>query len=88
MPHVHEHTQSTLTYLGVELHVLSLLVAHHNGVVQVHVEDGNHLVLRRLEQCVLDVAVHDVQDLTLGSLIPVGMGAATAVLQLLIIKRP
>ena len=46
--------------LHVELHVLGLLLADHDGVVQVEVDQGLDLLLRRLEKRVPDVAVDDV----------------------------
>ena len=41
--------------LGVELHVVGLLLADHDGVDQVEVHQRHHLAVRRLEERVLDV---------------------------------
>ena len=43
-----------------------LLLAHHDGVPQVEVDDGDHFVLGRLEEGVLDVLEHDVHVAALG----------------------
>ena len=47
-------------HLAVKLDVGYLLVAHHDGVLQVHVQNSDELVLAGLVDQVLDVAKQDV----------------------------
>mmetsp|Transcript_23965 Transcript_23965/g.71140 ORF Transcript_23965/g.71140 Transcript_23965/m.71140 type:complete len:247 (-) Transcript_23965:149-889(-) len=60
--------------LGVELDILCLLVPQHDWVDEVEVQDGDHLVLRGLEERMLDVAVHDVDLLLLGRAVAEAVG--------------
>ena len=50
-------------HLGVELHVVGFFSSDHDRVVQVEVHQRDHLALGRLQESVLDVAVHHVDRL-------------------------
>mmetsp|Transcript_26525 Transcript_26525/g.71059 ORF Transcript_26525/g.71059 Transcript_26525/m.71059 type:complete len:307 (-) Transcript_26525:1785-2705(-) len=57
--------------LGEKLNVLRLLLAHHDRVLEVKVDDDHDLALARLEEGVLDVCIHDVHNV-------VGLGGREA----------
>jgi hypothetical protein len=40
---------------GVKLHVLRLLLAHHDTIAEMEVNQHDHLVVRGLEESMLDV---------------------------------
>uniref|UniRef100_A0A7C9E913 Uncharacterized protein n=1 Tax=Opuntia streptacantha TaxID=393608 RepID=A0A7C9E913_OPUST len=50
-------------HFNVELHILGLLVTHHNVIMKVKVKKGNHLIFRRLEECMFDIAKHNINTL-------------------------
>ena len=54
-----------MTYLGEELDVVRLLLADHDRVLEVDVDDDRDLALARLEERVAHVRVHDVDRLAL-----------------------
>lgn len=55
--------ETLLGGFSVELHVLGLLLADHDGIDQVDVDDDDEFVLARLEEEVLDVAEQNVDSL-------------------------
>ena len=54
------HCSSVCHDFRVDLHVLHFLLAHHDGVLEMEVQQSDGLLLRALKNCVLDVAVCDV----------------------------
>ena len=62
-----------LSDLCVELHVLLLLLAEHDRVFQVEMQQNDHLTVAGLEQCVLNVVIQDVD------LVPADGGVAETV---------
>jgi hypothetical protein len=45
-------------HLCVELDIVGLLLADHDGILQVEVDQRDHLVLGWLEECVFDVPAY------------------------------
>lgn len=49
-----------IDHLSVELDIQGLLLVQHDGVLQAHMDDHQHLLLTGLENEVLDVAEDDI----------------------------
>ena len=53
--------------LRIELDLICLFLPNHDGVLQMKVQDSDHLILCRLEECVLDIVEHHINRLAGGT---------------------